>query len=271
MLFQELIQKSRGIDIELSPEIQDHDMANALTLFVALSKLGKRVRFQSKNNIPLAFGWIDAPSLSAQTAVLAIKEIAPFLSKVSYEKSDRDIKFQLSLREDALRVENIAVENPLETDLTIIVGENRPQDNFEITTNPHLKIKNQKKMLEASLALLSAFEIPETQLFLKTLLNMQYLPEKKLCVAVLEKKDFEEAGAHTKDLGPLLAELHAIGTPQTSHLVLFGVQGLLFSKTKEFKEKISKFFKTTERGDWTLFALGGQEIQKTKEKILFLL
>ena len=271
MLSQEIIQKSRAIDIELSPETQPHDMANALTLFLALSKLGKRVRFQGQNNIPLSFGWIDASSLSTQTAVLAIKEIAPFLSKISYEKSDRDLRLSLALREDALHIENIAIEKPLETDLTIIVGENTPQDNFELATNPHARTKNQKRMLEASLALLSPFEIPATQLFLKTLLNIQYLPEKKLCVAVLEKKDFEEAKAHPKDLGPLLRELRALATLQVSHLVLFGVQGLLFSKTKELKEKISKFFKTAQKGDWLLFPLGGQETQKTKEKILFLL
>lgn len=271
MLFQELVQKSRAIDIELSPMTQSYDMAHALTLFVALSKLGKRVRFRGQDNVPSAFCWIDAPSLSTQTAVLAIKEVAPFLSKISYEKSDRDLRLQLTLKEDALHIENIAVEKPLETDLTIIVGENAPQDNLEFTSNPHLKTKNQKRMLEASMALLSPFQIPTMRLFLKTLLNLQYLPERKLCVTVLGKKDFEEAKAHPKDLGPLLAELRAIGTPQVSHLVLFGIQGLLWTKTEELKEKISKFFKTTRRGDWTLFALEGQEIEKTKERILFLL
>lgn len=257
MLSQEMIQKSRAVDIELRPETQGKDMANALALFLALSKLGKRVRFQGQNNIPSAFSWIDAPSLSARNTILALKEVAPFLSRISYEKTDRDLRLQLALKEDTLRIENIAIEKPLETDLTIIVGDNAPQDNKEI--------------LKASLMLLSPFEIPAIQLFLKILHAMQYLRAKKLCIAVLGEKDFEQARAHPKDIVPLLGELRSLGNQHVSQCILFGSQGLLLSKTKRLKEKISKFFQTTQKGDWLLLKLGKQEVQKAKEKILFLM
>ena len=272
MLFQEYIQKSRAIDVELSPGTVAHDMASALTLFLALSKLGKRVSFQGTNNIPPSFQWIDVKSLATRTAVLAIKEIAPFLSKISYEKTDRDFKLLLGLKEsNSLRLEQIALEEAAPTDLTIIVGENSSQDNIEVTTNPHPKTKSQEKMREASLKLLSPFQIPSVQLFQKLLLKMQYVPEKKLSVAVLDKKDFRETQANPRDIGPLMKELCALGTFQTSHLVLFRSQGLLFSRTKELAEKISKFFKTNQKGNWALLKCQERETQRIKEKILFLL
>lgn len=271
MLFQEYIQKSRAIDIELTSLTTASNMASALTLFMALSKLGKRVSFRGENNIPPSFYWIDAPSLATQTSVLTIKEIAPFVSKISYEKNDRNIKFLLDVKQGTLRLEDIAIEETPATDLTIIVGENSLQNNIEITVNPHPKTKNQEKMREASLTLLSPFHIPSVQLFQKLLSKMEYLPEKKLSITVLDKKDFRETQANPRDIAPLIEELNALGASQTSHLVLFRSQGLLFATAKELTEKISRFFKTTRKGSWALFLHQEKEPQKIKEKILFLL
>ncbi len=276
MVIQELIKKSQKIDIDLDPQSQTRDIADALLLFSLLSRLGKNVSFSGTQTLPPSFAWVDIPTLSAKTTVVTIREVAPFISKISYEKNEHDLKFSLTLKEDMMSLERIALEKKPQGDLLFIVGDNASQDNQnDIIINPHPRIWNLRKAFEAGLQLLSPFHIPQLRLLQRTLLTLEYLPTKKLCMVPLERKDFKETQTNTKDVRALAEELTRWGGFYSSYLTLFQslsvsgkIQGLLWTNQRELRDRISAAFGATQKGNWVLFSSQDNTLWKTKEKIL---
>lgn len=121
MEMKERIFHASNIGIWISPTATRSDVQSAHNLAIALKKLGKRVHIISR-----------APSsLSKNTFTVTLAGLASRVAQVDYEKDKEDLKLHFTLQRGDLRPENISLDISPQTDLTIIVGDNTAQYNYQ--------------------------------------------------------------------------------------------------------------------------------------------
>jgi hypothetical protein len=159
-----------------------------------------------------------------KTFAVKLKGLAPWISKIQYEKEDQDLTLYFSLKKDA--------------EVNIIVEDDR-----------------------AGHKLLSPITTPLGALSQKLIGNVEYKPNSDLYITSLYHQDFQECGATSLALKGAVEELKQCGGENSSLLVLFetakGAQGLLWSKRSEVREKVKSLEQGTEKGNWVLFAAKG--------------
>lgn len=273
----ELIQKSQCIEIAPGSHVGSRETSEALTLFHALSKIGKSVRINKELFAYPSAAWVRQEFFPMRTAVVSIKHIAPFVSGVSYEKSNQDLRFSFSLSQDRGQPEQVEIEQSLDSDLTIIVGENQALHNQEITTNPHPRLWNSQKALEAVVALLSPFQIPGAKLLLRALQGMNYLTTTRVCLMTLEKKDFRESQTNLKDIIAVLKDIISWSHSDVSLVALLEsapfnrIQGIMKTSSTELFKKLSQTTNFQKKDAWALFHFPGNDMNLAKEKVTSML
>ncbi|MBI1971379.1 MAG: hypothetical protein HYS52_00830 [Candidatus Wildermuthbacteria bacterium] len=170
--------------------------------------------------------------------IVALKGLAPKISRVSYEKDEKDVKLYFTLRNGEIAPENLLIE-PAMLPAPLIVENGGPEH------------KLAKKIAEAG----------------------QYLPTSRIFVVFLEKKIFQECGA-TEKMVP--AALKKLRTPDSSMLAMIerndgNTKGILWSSQKDLREKMLWYGKGKEKGNWVVFEVPRQHLQDAKNKILALL
>jgi len=268
---QELIEQSQHIYITLPAKREASDVQTALTLFAALKKLGKNVGLQDmRAQAPLAQ---DQPTQEQKTFAVSIKGLAPWISKVSYEKSDQDLNLYFSLH-----TREIAGQRPSlpqkPTDLNIIVGDNKVQNNTEHSKDSSLAVEATKELTTFALQLLSQQQQPETKLLSAALANMDYIKEKWLYISQLQTSDFENSGTTELQLKHIIQELKTYFGRESSYLILFEsltshhTKGLLWSPQKNLQDTIMLYGSGEGKGNWVLFSLSQKELTQVYKEII---
>jgi len=268
---QELIEQSQHIYITLPTRKEASDVQTALTLFAALRKLGKNVRLQDiKAQTPVAQ---DQSAQEQQTFVVSVKGLAPWISRVSYEKSDQDLNLYFTLH-----TKEIAGQRPSlpqkPTDLNIIVGDNRSQDNAGQPKDSSLVVEATKELTTFALQLLSQEQHPETKLLGAVLTDMDYVKEKWLYISQLRTSDFENSGTTELQLKHIIQELKTYFGSENSYLILFEsllshrTKGLLWSPRKNLQDEIMLYGSGEGKGNWVLFSLAQKELAQVHKEIV---
>jgi len=156
----------------------------------------------------------------ARVFVVTLQNLAPFISQMSYEKSDKDIKLYFTLKE--------------------AVKEGLPAS-------------------QAGLKLLPAELTPEALLLERILTKIERNQEKKLCVSSLTMQDFEQAGANSRMLPSVIERVRALSEPGFSYGVTFeesGVKkGLLWAQNPSLIEEYKQMHQGIQKGNWLLWSL----------------
>lgn len=153
----------------------------------------------------------------ARVFVVTLQNLAPFISQMSYEKSDKDIRLYFTLKETARE------------DLKLLP-------------------------LEARLAKGGP---PEALLLERTLTKMERNQEKKLCMVDLTTQDFEQTGANSKMLPKIIERLHTVAEPGFSYGVTFeesgAKKGLLWARNPGLIQEYKQTYQGIQKGNWLLW------------------
>lgn len=92
-----LIEKSQSISIVLAPELQGDNLGSALALLFTLKKIGKNVNVVG-GEIPEKFQFLTGLSPDhPQDFVISVKTDEKDVSRLRYEKNEKDLKIYLTL------------------------------------------------------------------------------------------------------------------------------------------------------------------------------
>src|SRR3989339_172600 len=132
MDIRDLLEKSQTISILLPVQENARDLQTAFTLaYILQKKLGKRVAFEGRNVAsPLAPQVKPLPD-KEKTFAISIRGLAPWISKIYYEKDEKDLRLYFTLKQGEILKENVSLETFPRPDLTIIVGDSTNQYNRE--------------------------------------------------------------------------------------------------------------------------------------------
>ena len=272
---QELIENSTAIAITLPTQATNEERRIAAALYCALKNTGKKIVLRGLAAPDKERLSAEAPaSPREKTFAVSITGLAPWISQVSYEQDDSDLKIYFTLKDRSSQ--NWDSSNALQgTDqLTIIVGENAPQDNKQHVleeTKPAIYATNAVR--DFSFILLSQDNQPERRLLGRVLVNLECIESLNLYVSMLTQKNFEGAKSSSKSLQYVLDELrHSFGE-DSSFLLLFEslqsqVSGLLWSPHQDIQDKVLLYGSGEGKGNWVLFTLSKKDLHTVKEDIL---
>ena len=130
-----LIQRSQSILIVPAPEAQGDSFGSALALFFTLKELGKNANISFADKIPEKFSFlIDSAQKPIQDFVISVDTSGKDISKMYYEKNEKDLKIYLTLSTGALEGKDLSLAPRIKTE----ASPETPQSSFD--KNPDLII-----------------------------------------------------------------------------------------------------------------------------------
>lgn len=244
----QILEKSRTVSLVLPFQAQTRDKHTAFLLACGLKKLGKHVSLEY-TNMPL-----HSSSSEEKTFVVSLNNLAPWISRVRYEKEGKDLKLYFSLTQGEISPATLSLQIQGQADLTIIVGDKSPQNNGdELSSTTQLSDKEAKQPL---LDLLSSHKDPQTRLLGLILAKIEYMSQFNTFLAVLYKEDFQNVHADSKNLPLLISTLRESFGDQSSYLFFFdssqGAQGILWSLSSQLQTKFRDIASGQQKGPWVL-------------------
>jgi len=256
MTTHELIKNSQHILIALSEHPNEKEMQTALTIACGLSKLKKNVSIEKGTLVPQIT--ISTPSSQNEKAfVVSLRGLAPWISRISWERDKKDIKLYFTLQQGA----SSAFHSPTiqtQADLTI-TGENNQADARSITTQ-----------------LLLAHHNPQVKLLGKVLWNLEYAAAQNFYTTLLPLDDLQVLDANPRMFALLIEDLKESFGTEASYLVLYessaslNARGLLWSPSQSVRNNVLHETNGDQKGNWVLFAGHTRELQQVRSRILSL-
>ena len=181
-------------------------------------------------NIAIALG-MEASDPRARVFVVTVQNLAPLISRMSYEKSDKDIKLYFTLK-SVSRNEGLPAA---QAGLELLLPEARLEEGGQ------------------------AERSPETLLLEQIQRKMQRTQEKKLCMAALTAQDFEQTGANSKMLPNAIERVRALSEPGFSYGVTFeeagAKKGLLWTRNPSLIQEYKQMYRGIQKGNWILWSI----------------
>ena len=257
MTTQELVFKSPSISIDVAKGPSASDLECAFALFFAFKKLKKGVSIFGDIS---QFSIISDNKTKEKTVAVTLRGISNIVSKIYYERDNKDLRLYFSLKKGGFSEKDLAVETKPSSDLTLIVGENHSEYN-------HPKVT--KTLINSVLEMLNKDDRNQILLLSRILSKAEYKQNQKLCVCSIDDSWFSETHTSPKQLAPIIEELRVNSNGSFSYLLLFQEQnfgkGLLWSEDIDLKKKFDSISEKQERGPWMI--LRGANIKELKEKI----
>ena len=260
----------KNILILLSKEATLGDTHLSLVLLAGLKKLGKTATVQQGNGLREN---LFSPSVDhKKTFVVSLKGISPWISKIQYEKSEKDVKLYFTLQDGEVSPEALALQVQNQTDLTIIVGEKSQKNNLFPYAGASFLWAEEAR--DALFELLTTHENGEHKMFGHILGKLQFAERLDLYLTSLAPEDFAESRVEQKTLVALLEELQQTFSEQASYLFLFQAfpstlpQGLAWTKNPAVKKLLHGAGQTQEKGNWILLSLPNTSIHQLTYALL---
>ncbi len=266
---RELIEQSKNILIAYALG-EKKNQPIAFALLCGLRKLGKDVRLGEKDTLGQPPSSLSSSPSEGKTFMVSLRGLALWISKVYYEKDERDIRLYFTLRRGEISPENLSLQIQDQTDLAIIVDEDASTDNTP-TLHGSWKVVSSQDAQSIILQLLSRDPDPSTRLLGRILERLDPSWHAQLYVASLEQKDFRDSQANPKTLPPLIENLKGSFGADASYLFFYShasapeLKGIFWSPRKEWREKILQSQKGQERGNWLLFSAPAEKISEIKD------
>jgi hypothetical protein len=235
---QEILQKSQRILVQLPQGAEQKEIQVASTIICGLRELGKDVHLEWK---PRA-ATVSRPASDSQNFVVSLKGLAPRISKVQYEKDKEDLRLYFTLQRGQVSEENLSLQIQNQSDLTIIVGDQKEQNNSWQT---------------AVLELLALRRGSGAQLLGKVLRSLEY--RGNIYASSIRQKDFQETNSTPKTLVQTASTIKEDFGSQLSYLFTFETadsgktQALLWTSQESIKARLLPIGIAQQKGGWTLY------------------
>lgn len=272
----ELLISSRSISLRFSSHPSSEDMQDAFILFCGLTKLGKEVRVENFAASDL-FPSRSSSQEKERTFSLTIKDVAPFISRVYYEKDRANLKLYFALSDNTIQQEKIKLEPLSSNDLTIIVGNTRsPLNGQAPPAHPGILPATIPSTNVTQLLLQQFFPTQQALLRLGGILfaSVSRSPDNSLYIGHLASKEFANTQTTPKSLPSVMNLYKECFGEQHSYLFLYETpeshenQGLLWSSAPSVRNKLFTLAQGQEKGHWALLHYSTQTLLENKEKTI---
>lgn len=207
-----------------------------------------------------------------KTFVVTLKGLARWISRVHYEKNDKDLKLFFTLQHGNISPENLSLQMHGNPDLTIIVGEKEYPNSLRSGDDPSPKLSGGEAMA-AALELLSLHPDILGRMMGAVLGRLKPEENLKLYHAFLAQEYFREYGKTPRMLPALVQELSESIGSEYSYLILHQspasslIQGLLWTKDQGLREQLLSRVNGRQKGNWLLFSTSGASTEEIINKI----
>lgn len=140
------------------------------------------------------------------------------------------------------------------------------------------KVRYEKNDVDLNLYFtLKETETPETNLATRVLARAERIGESRLYIAGVFIQDFLETNTNPRALQHAIEELKKEKGETNSYLLMFqdpasqDMRGLLWSPERNLQDKIMLYGNGEGKGNWVLFSLEQQDMQRIKKEISTLL
>ena len=248
MTIQERVQSSQSILILVAPNAQEPEIRLAFSLLALLQKLNKQARVDYQKP--------PAPNQSSaiptgKTFLVTLRGVAPWISKVHYEKDERDLKLYFSIQKGEISPQDISfqIQNQDQTDLVITTP-------GAIADSEAIPAQQTRDVL---LQTLSQHTDPSARLLALAISKLEYSISYDLYAALLTPQDFQVSNSNAKTALRVMENLKKAFGDQTSYLLTYQTNplsqhsGLLWSANNALILKIKHIQQGTQKGNWLLF------------------
>lgn len=269
MNFSEAIERAERIALHL-PSQPTHD---ALTLagifFCTLSRLGKGPVFA---NVPSRTPpWFQAERMPTQRAgktfVVTLRGLADIVSKVTYEKTDQDIKLFFSMKQGDQNLRQLNIESseaPASAPYpSLIVGDLDPSHNL-----PESSFRGTVELAKDLMSKVPEADQAAVRLAGEIFAGMLEEKPRPFALSLLSEETLEDARATSKDLPKAISFLrNAIGN-HIPCIVLFEergkIKGLAQTPDPSFVSSLASMFPSVRKTSWLMFDLPSNSLDEAR-------
>lgn len=271
-----ILTSARTISLSLPPGASPRDLQIACTLFCGLRQLGKQVRIEGTKSDTLLFPAEAIREEEKKTFALIVKDIAPRISRVRYEKDQKDLKLYFSLSDGVLDEKNVHLVPIFSSDLTLIVGHSPLRDNGTTSSESGPVLMD---ALEAKEMVLQRFSPQEKRLFEYTgalFAQSEKLSGIPLYIGTFSRGDFEAQDTTPQTMPATIQYLIRCIGSHYSYLLLYEEKpqknrGLLWSPSPEIRAKINQSFPAQQKEQWLLFPIAQSDLGQAKTHLIQIL
>ena len=254
----ELIEKSQKVIIVLTSQATPKDSQKARALACGLKKLGKEVSIEKQNLLEQKNSSIPLK----KTFVVSLKGLAPWISRVYYEKSEKDLKLYFTLAQGEILPKDLSLQTHTQSDLIIIVGNKGGRHN-SLTKDPY-QLKEQEAKQAIQTILLSSQDAT-TRLLGVVLFQLQYTEKFSTYLTSFKGTDFQDSQTNPKNIIGTIEHLVQHLNQKASYLILYSTevncnQAVLYS-SQQGTADIIPHEKKEQRGNWTIFSISPDNLQ----------
>jgi len=250
----ELITNSQRITIilPLAPNPQESQRASILAC--GLAKLGKEISIEKENPTKPTL----SPS-SEKTFAVSLKGLAPWISKVYYEKHEKDLKLYFTLQQGEILPENLSIQTHAHPDITIIMGNREAQHNGFVKVNPSRILE--QEATKAMLDILFLQDKGTTKLLSVVLQKLRYIEKFRSYTAFLRTQDFQSSQTNPKALIPVIQDLNQYLDTHASHLLFYEdtnsqqIQAVFHKGQSTANLLALSQENVQQKGNWTIFSI----------------
>lgn len=264
---EQLLFSSKTISLSLPDNPTQEHLQTAFIILCGLRQLGKYVLLEGKQSEKPLLSQIGNNARNEEKAYsLILKGIAPFISRVYYEKDANDLKFFFSLSRGSIEKDQIQLSFLRTADLAVIIG--NPS-----SRNDQAPSIDANEVRQSILRNLLPQQAPSLHLTGIAYSKLEQLPGTPLFTGVLASEDFQTANASTKDIAKTITNLSSFG-PQYSFAILYQPNtrqpssGIVWSPSEELREKVVHAFGGSEKNQWVLFSLQEQNLPEAKIRLI---
>lgn len=263
---QELFSRAEHVTVSIPTSPSKEEFEAACIFFSAAKKLGKGASLQGAGlTVPIKEARV---AREGKTFLVSLRGLANLISRIHYEKTGGDVKLYFTLSDGELSPSNIALETSQPSNLILIVGDRRAENNSE--TEDSSTIQGTRELLGDVLSLLSPLDIPGVRLSARILSRLQ---EKTpgLYLAHITQQDFIETTASEKSLKDAATQIREFGDRTTSYFIVFesrqGTRGILWSENPRVRENILSLGSGSSQNNWVLCSFARRDINTVLREI----
>ncbi|MBI2573965.1 MAG: hypothetical protein HYV78_01040 [Candidatus Wildermuthbacteria bacterium] len=269
---QELLQTSHRILITIPSFCSLQEKEAALGMLFSLLRLGKSVETEG---MPVVSRFLarTSPDKREKTFAVTAKGLAPWVSKVYYEKDDRDLRLYFTLQDKNLSEYMLAVGEQRH-DLVFIVGDKEASYNSAEPASRIVAFKDIQGHHNLIFALLSEENRQLSSLLAKAFLSAEFTGRDVL-ILKLSRQDFQNVGARSSLLSKFAGLVQEYGEGRFAYALLFEeasayhpIRVLLRANSAGVKETVLRYGQNESKGAWTLVRSRFSSLEEARQEII---
>lgn len=267
---QELLHTSHRILITIPSQSSLQEKEAALVMLFSLLRLGKSVEMEGMPVVSRVLSQI--PQKKEKTFAVTAKGLAPWVSKVYYEKDERDLRLYFTLQDKNLS-EYMLTVGEQRHDLVFIVGDTEAVHKSVEPASRIVAFNDIQRHDNLVAALISEEDRAIAALCAKGFLSAEFAFNDSL-VLTFSRKDFQDANSGPSVLPTLISFLRQHGENRLSYICAFEEAGprhfvrvLLHTDSEKIKDALLRHGQGESKGAWTLARTRFSSLKEARQTI----